>query len=95
MMQNAGAGGMGAEQAAPDDSQGYTICIDVLPDGTFTVSKESLAQEAQEGNEPAGESFGSADEALAAAAQMIDGGAVGDEQQQMEQAFRGAAKGGM
>ena len=31
-----------AEPAPPDDTAGYTICIDCKPDGTYAVHKEPL-----------------------------------------------------
>lgn len=61
------------EQAAPS----FQVCIAPQPDGSFTVSKEPMGQEMDEGaegQEPQGQPAKSVDEALQMAKQMLTGG---------------------
>jgi len=70
------------EQEAPEASDGtYTIEIECHPDGTYTVSKESGAQEASESEgsesgEAAGQEFSNPKEAITAVLELMKGGAM-------------------
>lgn len=66
-----------APEAAPMDDGTYTIEITCHPDGSYTVSKESGAEEAAEegeAGEAAGQEFSSAKEAITAVLQLMKGG---------------------
>ena len=86
------------EQEAPEASDGtYTIEIECHPDGTYTVSKESGAQEASESEgsesgEAAGQEFSNPKEAITAVLELMKGGQMAnkaDESSQMAAGFRG------
>ena len=89
---------------APEDdmSQGYCIEISVLPDGTFTVDSEPLAQEAAEENatsegaegaEPSSKPYKSIGEAFKAALMIFqNNGQDVDEQGEFDAGMSGSSK---
>ena len=88
---------MGAMLAAPE-AEGTTVCITMLPDGSFKVYAEG-AEEDMPGAEPMTEeqesagaqTAGSMDEAFKLARGMLEGGA--GEGMSVEQAFQGGFNG--